>query len=110
VRKLAYRRFSNTCCEPLALYKARVVAKGYQEVYNLGSCRGDVDITEALNKTMVNQWVDFSVDLNCFAERGVQFDKIVVPVELRSKGVISLSVSNIHFEANAAKSANVRCD
>jgi len=58
---------------------------------------------------MVNQWVGFLVDLNCFAERGVQFDNIVVPVELRSTGVISLSVSHIHFEANAAKSANVRC-
>jgi beta-glucosidase len=75
-----------------------------------GSCRGDVDITEALYKTMVKQWVDFSVDLNCFAERGVQFDKIFVPVELRSQGVISLSVSNIYFEANAAKSADVHCD
>jgi beta-glucosidase len=75
-----------------------------------GSCRGEVDITEALNKTPQSQWVDLSVDLECFAKQGVQFDKIVVPVALRSKGALSLSVSNIHFEANAAKSANVQCE
>ncbi len=75
-----------------------------------GSCRGEVDITDALNKTAQSQWVDLSVDLNCFAKQGVQFDKIVVPAELRSKGALSLSVSNIHFEANAAKSANMQCE
>jgi beta-glucosidase len=74
-----------------------------------GRCRGDVDITEVLNKTMLSQWTDLSVDLNCFAKKGVQFDKIVVPAELRSKGALSLSISNIHFEANAARSADVQC-
>ena len=75
-----------------------------------GSCRADLDITKALNKTPKNEWVDFSVDLNCFALHGMQFDKIVVPAELRSKAALSLSISNIHFEANSAATAHVRCE
>jgi len=74
-----------------------------------GSCHGDVDITEALNSTKENEWFNLSVDLNCFARQGVEFDKIVVPTQLRSEGALSLSVSNIHFEANAAKLADVQC-
>jgi len=76
----------------------------------VGSCRAAVDITNALNKTSQSQWAELSVDLNCFAKQGVQFDKMVVPFELHSKGVLTLSMSNIHFEANTAKSANVQCE
>lgn len=75
-----------------------------------GSCRGDVDITAALNKIPQSQWGDLSIDLNCFAKQGVQFDKIVVPSELRSKGSLALSISNIYFAANTAKSASVQCE
>jgi len=74
-----------------------------------GSCRAGVDINKALNKTMQNQWVDLSVDLNCFAKQGVQFDKVVVPVELRSQEALSLSISHIYFAKDAAEAASVRC-
>lgn len=75
-----------------------------------GSCQGKVDISDALNKIPQSQWGDLSVNLQCFAKEGVKFDKIVIPAEIRSKGELSLSVSNIHFEANAEKSANIQCE
>ena len=75
-----------------------------------GSCRGAVDINEALNKAPLNEWFDLSVDLNCFTKQGVKFDKIVVPAALESAGALTLSISNIFFKANTAESASIRCE
>jgi hypothetical protein len=33
-----------------------------------------------------------------------------VPFELRSQGPLTLSMSNIYFEANVAQSANIKCE
>ncbi len=74
-----------------------------------GSCRAEVNISQALKKLPQSQWADLSVDLNCFAKQGVQFDKMVVPSELRSKGALTLSISNIRFEEDTAKLASVSC-
>ncbi|MEW6990155.1 exo 1,3/1,4-beta-D-glucan glucohydrolase [Colwelliaceae bacterium 6441] len=74
-----------------------------------GSCRANVNITQALNKLPQSQWSDLSVDLNCFAKQGMKFDKVVVPFALHSKGKLALSISNIHFEANVAESASIQC-
>ena len=74
-----------------------------------GSCHGDVDMSPALNKLPQSQWQNLSIGLNCFAKQGVQFDKIVVPTEIRSKGPLSLSISHIYFEENTADSANISC-
>lgn len=75
-----------------------------------GSCRGHVDLAEALNKAPQSQWVDVSVDLNCFAKQGVKFNKLVVPLELRSKAKLSLSISHVFFAANEAKPASIQCE
>lgn len=74
-----------------------------------GSCRAEVDITKALNKMPQSQWSDLTIGLDCFAKQGVKFDKIVVPFELRSKGALTLSMSNIYFEVDANSSANMQC-
>ena len=74
-----------------------------------GSCRGNVDIANAINSIPSGQWFDLSIDLNCFAKQGVQFDKIVTASELRSKGKLGLSLSNIYFKEHSAESASVSC-
>lgn len=74
-----------------------------------GSCRGEVDITQALNRLPKGQWQSLSVDLNCFAKQGVRFDKIVVPVELASSGKLSLSINSILFAPDSAKTASLQC-
>jgi len=75
-----------------------------------GSCRADVDITQALNKTAQSQWANIAVDLNCFAQQGVAFDKVVVPFELKSEGALSLSISQIHFQSEADAPAHIQCN
>nr|WP_259337860.1 exo 1,3/1,4-beta-D-glucan glucohydrolase [Colwellia sp. RSH04] len=79
------------------------------EADKLGSCRAAVNISEALNKAAQSQWVDVSVDVNCFAKQGVSFDKIVVPFELSSAGALSLSISQIHFQGEGSETADVQC-
>ncbi len=74
------------------------------------SCHGEVDITQALNRIPKGQWQSLSVDLNCFAKQGVQLDKIVVPVELASKGKLSLSINSILFAPDSAKAASLQCE
>jgi len=73
-------------------------------------CKAELDITQALNKIPQGQWGNLSIDLNCFAKQGVNFDKIIKPLSLRSEGVLTLSMSNIYFETSAAKSANIQCE
>jgi beta-glucosidase len=95
----------NTIREPIIL---SMNCKGL--VAKPSSCHVEVDITKALNKISQSQWVELSVDLNCFAKHGIEFDNIVVPFELRSQGPLTLSMSNIYFEANVAQSANIKCE
>jgi beta-glucosidase len=74
-----------------------------------GSCHASVDISKELNKLPINQWSELSVDLRCFAKQGVKFDKMVVPFDLQAQSELTLSISNIHFEAGMGKSADIRC-
>jgi beta-glucosidase len=75
-----------------------------------GSCHAEIDITQALNKAPQSQWTDVSIDLKCFVDQGIKFNKIVSPVAVHTKGALSLSVSKIRFEANMASTANVKCE
>ena len=74
-----------------------------------GSCRGQLDITHALAKLPQGEWSEMSVNLSCFTEQGVKFDKIVVPFEIISKAPLALSISEIEFLPNKAQLAIVQC-
>ena len=74
-----------------------------------GSCRGQLDITHALAKLPQGEWSEMSVNLSCFTEQGVKFDRIVVPFEIISKAPLALSISEIEFLPNKAQLAIVQC-
>lgn len=43
------------------------------------SCSGQMSLTELVNNIPVQQWQDLAVKLSCFAQQGVEFDKVVMP-------------------------------
>lgn len=65
----------------------------------LGSCRANIDIAQQLQAIPQGQWQDIAIDLQCFADKGVQMDKIVSPFALYSSGAMKLSISAVRFES-----------
>lgn len=75
-----------------------------------GSCRGSLDITNNLRALDKGQWRTLSVDLRCFTQQGVDFSKLVVPFQLLSTGNMSLELSAIEFQFEAADAADIKCN
>ena len=74
-----------------------------------GSCRGTVDLTEQLKAQPQGEYQRVTVDLQCFANQGVDFSGLVIPFNLVATGSATMSVSDIKFEFDAADSATVSC-
>nr|WP_240650300.1 exo 1,3/1,4-beta-D-glucan glucohydrolase [Pseudoalteromonas rubra] len=74
-----------------------------------GSCRSDVDITAELQGLTAQQWQTLTIDLQCFASRGVAFDQMVMPFELSAFGNMSLSFSDISIKPAADTQASISC-
>jgi len=72
----------------------------------LGSCRASIDITNQLKAIPEGQWQEVAIDLQCFADKGVQMDKVVSPFGLYTSGNIKLSISDIRFAGDTKVSAN----
>jgi beta-glucosidase len=51
-----------------------------------------------------------SIDLTCFAKKGVDFARITSPFIIKTAGELSVSVADISFEPQSAKSAVVKCE
>ena len=74
-----------------------------------GSCRGTIDLADVIDKLPLGEWSPVSINLDCFTQQGVKFDKIVVPFELISAKPMALSLSEIVFVAYQADTAMVQC-
>ena len=74
-----------------------------------GSCRGTIDLADVIDKLPLGEWSPISINLDCFTQQGVKFDKIVVPFELVSAKPMALSLSDIVFVAYQADTAMVQC-
>jgi beta-glucosidase len=74
-----------------------------------GSCRGTVDLTEQFKAQPQGEYQRVTVDLQCFANQGVDFSGLVIPFNLVATGSATMSVSDIKFEFDAADSATVSC-
>lgn len=77
---------------------------------NQAPCLATVDIKAQLSQMPKEQWSELSIDLDCFAKKGVSFNTLVTTFALASQGKLTLSVSDIYFKAHAANTANVQCD
>jgi beta-glucosidase len=73
-------------------------------------CGGELDITNELENADLNTWQTMSIDLTCFAKKGVDFARITSPFIIKTAGELSVSVADISFEPQSAKSAMVKCE
>ena len=73
-------------------------------------CGGELNITNELKNSALNTWQTMSIDLTCFAKKGVDFARITSPFIIKTAGELSVSVADISFEPQSAKSAVVKCE
>lgn len=98
-------KIASESTEPVLLSMACESASSSQ-----APCLASVDIKAQLAKMPKGQWSELSVDLNCFAKKGMTFDSVITPFALTSESKLALSISDIYFKGNAADTANVQCD
>ena len=71
---------------------------------------GKFDIAPILNKFKPNTWNNLSIDLLCFANKGVEFERSSVPFALTSEGAAKVRIANVQFEPNTSHKATIKCD
>lgn len=74
-----------------------------------GSCFAAIDVTEMLASAPQGEWQTASIDLACFANKGMKMSDLVIPFELTTKGTLSIALTDIAFVPNMAKDATVSC-
>ncbi|MDQ2043792.1 putative glycoside hydrolase [Pseudoalteromonas sp. 20-92] len=74
-----------------------------------GECGASIDLANVVDKAIENKWQSVSIDLGCFADKGVNFANLTSPFSLRSNGKTSISVANIQFLPNMAGEATLSC-
>ncbi|MEL0647836.1 glycoside hydrolase family 3 N-terminal domain-containing protein [Pseudoalteromonas agarivorans] len=74
-----------------------------------GACGASIDLAKIVDKTVINKWQSVSVDLGCYADKGVNFASLTSPFSLHSNAKASVSVANIQFVPNKAKGATLSC-
>ena len=74
-----------------------------------GECGASIDLANVVDKTIENKWQSVSIDLGCFADKGVNFANLTSPFSLHSNGKASISVANIQFVPNKADEATLSC-
>ncbi len=72
-------------------------------------CTTAIDIAAQLAALPEGQWQHFAVDLKCFADKGVDFSRVSKPMQLSSKGQLSIGIANIAIVPNGAEQANMSC-
>lgn len=75
-----------------------------------GSCAGSIDISQWLQEMGGGDWSTLSIDLQCFANQGIDFSSIVVPFELSTSGTGALRLADISLIPANAQNAHIRCD
>jgi beta-glucosidase len=73
------------------------------------SCQGSYNIQTQLTEVPLGVWHNMSISLRCFAEKGVQLNKVAVPFELSTSGAINLSINHIRLVPSNDESSAVNC-
>lgn len=74
-----------------------------------GSCQSSIDVTSQLQNAETEQWQTMSIDIQCFADKGIKFDQIVRPFEISTKGKVTLGLADVKFVPNSAEQATISC-
>ncbi|WP_299006237.1 exo 1,3/1,4-beta-D-glucan glucohydrolase [uncultured Shewanella sp.] len=64
---------------------------------NQAPCRASIDIAQQLAQRQSGEWVNVSIDLQYFLDKGVELTDITSPFELVSPAPISLSIRDIQL-------------
>ena len=72
-------------------------------------CSADTNLSKLLNALPTKQWVKVSVDLRCFAEHGLNVEKVDSPLTLLTKSKLSLSIADVRVVPGAGETATIRC-
>ncbi|MDX2368258.1 MAG: exo 1,3/1,4-beta-D-glucan glucohydrolase [Colwellia sp.] len=72
-------------------------------------CQASYNIQAQLAEVPLGEWHNVSISLRCFAEKGVQLNKVAVPFELRTSGTINLSINHIRLAPSKAESSFINC-
>jgi len=51
-----------------------------------------------------------SIDLTCFAKKGVDFARVTSPFIIKTAGELNVSVADISFEPQGAETAKIKCE
>ncbi|WP_114325777.1 putative glycoside hydrolase [Candidatus Colwellia aromaticivorans] len=68
-------------------------------------CQASYNIQAQLAEVPLGEWHNVSISLRCFAEKGVQLNKVAVPFELRTPGTINLSINHLRLVPSNAESS-----
>ncbi|KTF08867.1 glycoside hydrolase family 3 protein [Pseudoalteromonas sp. 10-33] len=70
---------------------------------------GSFDIAPTLKEFKLNAWQKVSIDLLCFANKGVEFERSSAPFVLTSEGAAKIRIADVKFEPQAQKVATIKC-
>ncbi|MFQ3276373.1 MAG: beta-glucosidase [Colwellia sp.] len=73
------------------------------------SCQGSYNIQTQLTEVPLGVWHNMSISLRCFAEKGVQLNKVAVPFELSTSGAINLSINHIRLVPSNDENSAINC-
>jgi beta-glucosidase len=73
------------------------------------SCQASVDIQEQLASIPLGEWKELSINLHCFADKGVQLNKVAVPFEFRTLGKLNLSINHIRLAPSKIEDTSLNC-
>ena len=74
-----------------------------------GECGESINLANVVDSSLLSKWQSVSIDLKCFADKGVNFASLTSPFSLHSSGKASVSVSDIKFVPNKADEATFKC-
>ncbi len=72
-------------------------------------CVANVDITTLINASPRNDWNELSVDLNCFAKKGIRFAEVNRAFALETTGSLELQVANVRLVPGMGDKAGAQC-
>ncbi|MBY5922336.1 glycoside hydrolase family 3 protein [Ferrimonas balearica] len=73
-----------------------------------GDCQGEVELHEAINR-LGGKWGTVTIDLQCFAQQGVNFAKILSPFVLSADATTQLKLGEVALLPGAGPDAHYRC-
>lgn len=72
-------------------------------------CGGKINISNEIKTSPKNTWNKLSIDLRCFAEKGVDFARVTSPFSMQTQGSAAISIANVNFVPHSAKQATMTC-